>query len=521
MSSRPGAAGSVPGPAPVLVLGAHRSGTSAVTGLLARAAGLRLGDVMPASPANPRGYFESTGVVRAHNRLLDAMDRDWTCPPSWFDPDEVVLDGLAEEVSELASGVTPWGVKDPRLLFLLPVWPRLLDRVRFVGVIRDHEQVVRSMVARDGIDPGIADGIALAHLHRLRRLRDRWAFPIVDFSAEPDQVLDTVADVAHWLGLDFDAATAAEFLEPDLATDRARGALDSADVEHLRGLVDQDWDTDPVDADDLAAFLVSLDGEDDDLDRYSGPRTPGRRKRAWAAVPRELDHVVEYTRNLRIASGVDPAPGHADVAEVRDLQTLYIELRRAEHRPEAVVLPDVTSWLTREDLVGTFELLHEFVDDHGLVVVGIAEADRDTATTMGREPITGDEVVAAARKAGFLLAGRDDDGRLERVRLLARASTDHVLRRVLEQGLLDAHVREPEPSSREAATQPTSESATTSPGTDGSGQTSSTRSSGTTTDDEWRDKYARLRGRRSVRLAVTMADTTRPLVQALRRIRRG
>ena len=61
----------------LLILGMHRSGTSAVTGALALR-GVYLGqDLMPPGPDNPRGFWEHAGVVAIHERLLEALDRRW------------------------------------------------------------------------------------------------------------------------------------------------------------------------------------------------------------------------------------------------------------------------------------------------------------------------------------------------------------------------------------------------------------------------------------------------------------
>ena len=62
-------------PRALLVLGMHRSGTSAVAGAL-RLAGVDLGaDLMAPAADNPKGFFEHAGVVAIHDRLLQALGR--------------------------------------------------------------------------------------------------------------------------------------------------------------------------------------------------------------------------------------------------------------------------------------------------------------------------------------------------------------------------------------------------------------------------------------------------------------
>lgn len=204
---------------PTMVMGCHRSGTSAVAGLLHLAGALRLGEVLPATAANPKGYFESATIVLAHNRALAAVDRDWTSPPAWLDPAPGQVAVMRDEVEQMSSEAGPWGVKDPRLLFTLPMWYDTVPRLQFVGVIRDHEEVVRSLIARDRLRSATADHIARVHVRRLLQLRQRFDFPIVDFSAQ-DTVVEQCRRAAESLGLEWSATGAAGFHDTELATTR-------------------------------------------------------------------------------------------------------------------------------------------------------------------------------------------------------------------------------------------------------------------------------------------------------------
>lgn len=408
-----------PAQPPVLVLGCRRSGTSAVTGLLAEAGGLRLGAVLAASEANPRGYFESASVVKTHNDVLEALDRDWTCPPAHLDLHRVVTDGLAAGIEQLSAGGGPWGVKDPRLLFMLPIWARLLDRLRLVGVIRDHEEVVRSIVDRDGIDAGVADQLARAYVRRLRHLRDEFEFPVIDFSSGPEEVVARTAAVAKTLGLDWDARVAEDFLDPELVGSRARGLLDNPDLDHLRALPEVAVTS--LDTDRLAGFLARLDDVDPALDRHVGPRANARRARLWAAVPFALRPATEFVRTTRVASSVTPEPDGARVVVCHRLETMHAALADAE-RSRAIVLTDVLSWLEVDELEPAMALLHEHLRGEGLLVVGISRADRETREVTGREPLGVERLTRTAREAGFMVLSREADDLLTIVRMVASAS---------------------------------------------------------------------------------------------------
>ncbi len=43
----------------IVVLGMHRSGTSAMTGLLSKLGASPGSDLLPANPSNPKGFFEN------------------------------------------------------------------------------------------------------------------------------------------------------------------------------------------------------------------------------------------------------------------------------------------------------------------------------------------------------------------------------------------------------------------------------------------------------------------------------
>jgi hypothetical protein len=145
-------------PSGVVVLGMHRSGTSAFAGILAKA-GLFAGrdaDMLPAASDNPAGFFERFDVNGLNNELLAELGGAWDNPPPrhavleqapvWRARVEKVLEAMAED-----AGGRPLVLKDPRIGLLLPAWlPALGDRFAFVLVHRNPLEVAMSMHKRDG-----------------------------------------------------------------------------------------------------------------------------------------------------------------------------------------------------------------------------------------------------------------------------------------------------------------------------------------------------------------------------------
>lgn len=145
----------------ILVLGMHRSGTSAAMRVI-NLLGASLGsELLPPATDNPLGFWEHRGVVRIHDELLAALGRSWhdlrALPDGWLVSEAAVLarrqlvDLLQREFSEAPL----WAVKDPRLCRLLSLWHLVLGdlntKAHAVFVLRHPDEVARSLQARDGM----------------------------------------------------------------------------------------------------------------------------------------------------------------------------------------------------------------------------------------------------------------------------------------------------------------------------------------------------------------------------------
>src|ERR1700684_508530 len=118
----------------VLVLGMHRSGTSALAGAL-EAMGFAVGpddDVMPSDVGNPEGYFELLSIVKADDDLLAHFGGRWDSPPDfahdWREvaPAKDFVQAMRAHVRELFSD-DRYLLKDPRMSLLLPLWRAVTD----------------------------------------------------------------------------------------------------------------------------------------------------------------------------------------------------------------------------------------------------------------------------------------------------------------------------------------------------------------------------------------------------------
>lgn len=144
----------------ILVLGMHRSGTSAVTRVLSLLGATLPERLMPRAEGNPVGYFEPMEIVSIHERLLASADTEWSdwgaFPQDWYRSGsrEAFLGELTEAVIRNYGDDGLFLVKDPRLLRFVPLWRDLLTglRVRPAAVLpfRNPIEVALSLKRRDG-----------------------------------------------------------------------------------------------------------------------------------------------------------------------------------------------------------------------------------------------------------------------------------------------------------------------------------------------------------------------------------
>lgn len=144
----------------VLVLGMHRSGTSALTRAI-NLLGIDLSNhLAPPNWANPTGYWESVELEKIHNDILANLNSSW---------DDLLAIEQGELHTELHkqhtnllidyivrefSGSENFMVKDPRMCRLVPLWRAVLDQlnveVKVVIPFRHPLEVAKSLQKRDG-----------------------------------------------------------------------------------------------------------------------------------------------------------------------------------------------------------------------------------------------------------------------------------------------------------------------------------------------------------------------------------
>jgi len=219
----------------VLVVGMHRSGTSAVAGLVA-ALGLAdptPGDLMDSMPDNPH-HHESLSLTALNDKVLRNLGGWWFAPPeppsSWADIGDFAA--LANEAAAAAAAAFPepgprvW--KDPRTALVLPFWRLLLPQSPAVFIWRTPMAVAQSLQHRDGLSQ--AHGLALWHCYNRAALLGLAGSPtyVVGYEDLLGHPMDVALEIARFLDVHLCIPRSGD---PDIAA--AAGAV-SADLEHER-----------------------------------------------------------------------------------------------------------------------------------------------------------------------------------------------------------------------------------------------------------------------------------------------
>ena len=216
----------------LLVLGMHRSGTSA----LARACnllGAQLGDnLLPAAPDNEAGFWEQREIQGIHDNLFRALGSTWDdhrrMPDGWVKtpPAETAKAQILTVLRRDFNGAKLFVVKDPRMCRLAPLWVSVINEFgaepRFLLIVRNPLEVAASLVKRNGFPA--AKALLLWLRHTLDAEHDTRDFPraIVSYQAMLADWRQTISVATGRLGLDVAAQIQAHGAEIDafLSTER-------------------------------------------------------------------------------------------------------------------------------------------------------------------------------------------------------------------------------------------------------------------------------------------------------------
>lgn len=146
----------------LVVVGCHRSGTSAMARVLSMTGADLPMDLMRRQNDNPAGFWESTGIADFNDAVLGSYGTRWDDPFVYFSrPNrlEGISDTQKKEAISLLMSNFPGNrvivLKDPRISVLIPLWDMALKDSGFdphyVVMVREPREVAASLASRNGL----------------------------------------------------------------------------------------------------------------------------------------------------------------------------------------------------------------------------------------------------------------------------------------------------------------------------------------------------------------------------------
>lgn len=191
----------------IAVIGPHRSGTSAVAGVLYHL-GIPMGDdLIGPGLGNPTGHFEDAEFVDLHDEIIG----DWKNPQVDFDPYRETYTALVSKREKQHL----WGIKDPRMCFVFPYFIEIARDVLIVSVHRDPMLCANSLFARGGHTREEAMEISTNYLVQQLEVLTGHSHFRIDYQYMINYPEETVTALANWVGLS-PTENAIDFVDPSL-----------------------------------------------------------------------------------------------------------------------------------------------------------------------------------------------------------------------------------------------------------------------------------------------------------------
>lgn len=147
----------------IIVLGMHRSGTSALAGMLYNL-GIPMGkELLEPAPDNPKGFYENKRITAFNDQIL--LSEIGT---RWDDVLPFSLEKISKNNSLKEKALTIleedyknefiFGIKDPRMCILLPFWQEIIKtlevEIKILFLYRNPLEVAYSLFHRNGFSLG-------------------------------------------------------------------------------------------------------------------------------------------------------------------------------------------------------------------------------------------------------------------------------------------------------------------------------------------------------------------------------
>lgn len=195
----------------ILILGMHRTGTSALSGAL-HAAGLYFGSnlVPPLKGHNDKGYFESLDIVKLNEKIYKDLgfkrwDYTYDFPEGWHHVGRAqkYKKGIKKVIKEQLLIKDVFGLKDPRISILLPLYLEVFAEMNikpvFIRTYRSPFEVCKSLKDYNGMDYRVSYLLYDQHYKSIEKYtKDK---PVLEVSysellRDPEKIIRSASDFA-------------------------------------------------------------------------------------------------------------------------------------------------------------------------------------------------------------------------------------------------------------------------------------------------------------------------------------
>lgn len=223
----------------VMVLGMHRSGTSAITGALEKLGIALHQKLLESNSFNPKGYFEGVDVTKLNDSLLLEMGSNWddTRFPTHI-PEDLIEKYLPEatKLIEREFAYTPiFAMKDPRFCVTFPVWELALKKLKIdlkiIFPYRNPLEIARSLRQRDGFSHEKSILLWAKHLLLSERYSREYPRHFINYSSFLKDPIRELNEIAEVFSIELDLESMNEirdsFLDPTLRHHTSKGMAPS------------------------------------------------------------------------------------------------------------------------------------------------------------------------------------------------------------------------------------------------------------------------------------------------------
>jgi hypothetical protein len=209
----------------ILVLGMHRSGTSALTRVLNLLGCALPSELVEPNDSNETGHWESAEAVALNDRILESAGSRWDdwgpINSDWRQSS--ARDDMIAEVGDLLTGHTKLGrlfaLKDPRLCRIADVWLDAMQTAQITPlitmIIRNPDEVAQSLESRDLMARGYGQLLWLRHVLDAEHLSRGQRRVVVTYDQLMTNWYDVADKIKTGLGVAFPRNSPAVHLEID------------------------------------------------------------------------------------------------------------------------------------------------------------------------------------------------------------------------------------------------------------------------------------------------------------------